>query len=87
MLMPACGQTSTDTLKLTIKQAEAMFLQNNLQLMAQHYNIDIASAQVITAKLLPNPDFSLSNGIAGSDRRRTGKRPVFRPDKNIEIRA
>ncbi len=67
MPMQARAQTSTDTAKLTIKQAEAMFLQNNLQLMAQHYNIDIASAQVITAKLLPNPDFSLSNGIAGTD--------------------
>ena len=67
MLMQARGQTSTDTLKLTIKQAEAMFLQDNLRVMAQHYNIDIASAQVITAKLLPNPDFSLSNGIAGTD--------------------
>jgi len=44
-----------------------MFLQDNLRVMAQHYNIDIASAQVITAKLLPNPDFSLSNGIAGTD--------------------
>ena len=65
--MQARGQTSTDTLKLTIKQAEAMFLQDNLRVMAQHYNIDIASAQVITAKLLPNPDFSLSNGIAGTD--------------------
>ena len=66
-LLHARAQTPADTLKLTVKQAEAMFLQNNLQLLAQHYNIDIASAQVITAKLLPNPDFSLSNGIAGSE--------------------
>jgi cobalt-zinc-cadmium efflux system outer membrane protein len=58
---------SADTLRLTIKQAEAMFVQNNLQLMAQHYNIDIASAAVITAKIIPNPDFSYSNGIAGND--------------------
>jgi cobalt-zinc-cadmium efflux system outer membrane protein len=61
------AQASNDTLKLTVKQAETMFLQNNLQLMAQHYNIDIASAQVITARLLPNPDFSYNNGIAGND--------------------
>jgi cobalt-zinc-cadmium efflux system outer membrane protein len=65
----ACAQSppAADTLRLTVKQAEAMFLQNNLQLIAQHYNIDIASAQVITAKLLPNPDFSLSNGIFGNE--------------------
>lgn len=63
-----CAQAAnTDTLKLTIKQAEDRFLKSNLQLLAQRYNIDIANAQVITAKLFPNPDFSISNGIAGTD--------------------
>ncbi|MDB5130733.1 MAG: outer membrane protein cobalt-zinc-cadmium efflux system [Mucilaginibacter sp.] len=57
----------TDTVKLTIKQAEDRFLKNNLQLMAQRYNIDIAGAQVITAKLFTNPDFSINNGIAGTN--------------------
>ncbi|HEY8781904.1 MAG TPA: TolC family protein [Mucilaginibacter sp.] len=59
--------TVNDTLKLTIKQAEDQFLKYNLQVMAQHYNIDIANAQVITARLFPNPDFSINNGIAGTD--------------------
>ena len=58
-------EKKTDTLKLTAKQTEDLFLKNNLQLIAQHYNIDIAGAQVITARLFPNPDFSFSNGIAG----------------------
>jgi cobalt-zinc-cadmium efflux system outer membrane protein len=67
-MFSAYGQdTVSDTLKLTIKQAEDRFLKNNLQLLAQHYNIDIADAQVITARLFPNPDFSISNGIAGTD--------------------
>ncbi|HZY39496.1 MAG TPA: TolC family protein [Mucilaginibacter sp.] len=48
---------------MTVKQAEDLFLKNNLQLIAQHYNIDIAQAQVITAKLFPNPDFSVSTGL------------------------
>jgi len=52
-----------DTLKLNIRQAEDMFLKNNLQLIIQRYNIDNASAQVITARLFQNPDFSFSNGI------------------------
>lgn len=56
-----------DTLKLTIRQAEDRFVKNNLQLLAQRYNIDIANAQVITARLFPNPDFSINNGIAGTD--------------------
>jgi cobalt-zinc-cadmium efflux system outer membrane protein len=57
----------TDTLKLTIRQAEDRFLKNDLQLLALHYNIGIAQAQVITARLFPNPDFNINNGIAGTD--------------------
>src|ERR1700744_1991984 len=54
---------AADTLKLTVKQAEELFLKNNVQLIAQHYNIGIAEAQVITAKLFPNPDFSATSGL------------------------
>ena len=53
----------TDTLKLTIKQAEDRFIKNNLQLIIQQYNISNANAQVITARLFNNPDFNFSNGI------------------------
>ncbi|MBS1532830.1 MAG: TolC family protein [Bacteroidetes bacterium] len=56
-----------DTLKLTLKQAEDQFVKNNLQLIAQRYNIDNANAAVITAKLFPNPDFSFNNGIAAEN--------------------
>jgi len=56
-----------DTLKLTIAQAEDLFLKNNLQIIIQRYNIDNAGAQVITARLFPNPDFSFNNGIHTND--------------------
>jgi len=52
-----------DTLKLTVKQAENRFLQGNLSLIIQHYAIDNAEAQVLTARIFPNPDFNFSNGI------------------------
>lgn len=58
---------ANDTVKLTIKQAEDQFLKNNLRLIIQRYNIDNASAQVITARLFPNPDFSFANGIYAND--------------------
>ena len=58
-----CQGRVSDTLKLTVKQAEYLFLINNLTLIAQHYNIGIAEAGVLTAKLFPNPDFSFSNGL------------------------
>lgn len=54
---------ASDTLRLTIKQAEDQFLKNNLSLIIQRYNIDNANAQVITAKLFQNPDFNFANGI------------------------
>ncbi|MDB5134042.1 MAG: outer membrane protein cobalt-zinc-cadmium efflux system [Mucilaginibacter sp.] len=57
----------SDTLKLTVKQAEDQFLKNNLSLIIQRYNIDNASAGVITARLFPNPDFNFSNGIYATD--------------------
>ncbi|MCV9927518.1 TolC family protein [Flavobacterium sp. LS1R49] len=53
-----------DTLKLDIKETEKRFIDNNLQLIAGRYNIDIAGAEVITSKLFPNPDFNYTNGIA-----------------------
>ena len=67
MVQSALAQIPADTLNITIKQAEDQFLKNNLQLIAQRYNIDNAGALVITAKLFPNPDFSFSNGIYAND--------------------
>lgn len=58
---------TTDTLQLTIQQAEDQFLKNNLKLIIQRYNIDNASAQGITARLFQNPDFSFSNGVYASE--------------------
>ncbi len=58
---PAYGQTiDSDTLRLTLKQTEAQFLKNNLDLIVQRYNVDNAQAQVITARLFNNPDFSIA---------------------------
>ena len=44
-----------DTLKLTISQAEEIFLQKNLALLANHYNININKALVEQAKVWDNP--------------------------------
>jgi cobalt-zinc-cadmium efflux system outer membrane protein len=56
-----------DTLHISIKQAEDQFLKSNLSLIAGRYNIDNASAQVITTRLFPNPDFNFSNGLYAND--------------------
>ena len=54
---------SPDTLRLDLRQAEKMFLENNLQLLAQKYSIDSARAAIITAKLFDNPQFGFSSGL------------------------
>ena len=63
LLVQGTSAQTTDTLKLTLAQAEDQFLKNNLQLVAERYNIDNAEAAVITAKLFDNPNFSFANGI------------------------
>lgn len=70
MLLLTVGTASAaanDTIRLTVKQAEKLFVSNNLQLVVAHYNVDNAQAQVIIAKLFNNPDFSFSNGIYATD--------------------
>lgn len=43
---------------LTIKQAEDLFFKNNFMLLAQQYDIDIASAAIIQSKVYPNPEIT-----------------------------
>jgi cobalt-zinc-cadmium efflux system outer membrane protein len=49
----AGGQTLPD--KVTIAQAVQEAVDHNLNLLAERYNISVADARIITAKLRPNP--------------------------------
>src|SRR5690554_1970937 len=49
-----------ETLKISREEAETMFLQNNLLLIAEKLHIESQKAEVIQAKLWPNPEFSIS---------------------------
>ncbi|HEY6901309.1 MAG TPA: TolC family protein [Puia sp.] len=57
------AQPQVDTLRLPLPAAEKMFLDSNLQLLAQRYNIDASKALVIQARLWPNPNFSISHTL------------------------
>ncbi len=48
-----------DTLYLTITEAEATFLRQNLLLYAEKFRIEAARALVLQARLWPNPTFSV----------------------------
>jgi cobalt-zinc-cadmium efflux system outer membrane protein len=62
-LLQKASAKTTDTLKITLDRAEDQFLKNNLQLVIQRYNMDNASAEIITARLFQNPNFSYNNGL------------------------
>src|SRR5450432_2795472 len=59
-----------DTASLTIQQTEKQFLEKNLQLLAEKYNIDIARAAVIQARLYNNPNFSVSTALYNQDQKK-----------------
>ena len=48
---------------MTLKEAEQRFLERNLSLIAERYNIDMAQAQVLQAKLFDNPVISLEQNV------------------------
>jgi len=49
---------AADTLRVNIKQADSLFLKNNYSLLASAMNIDAQKAQIIQARLYPNPVFT-----------------------------
>ena len=59
----ALAQPAMDTLRLPLQSAEKMFLDSNLQLLAQRYNIDANQALVIQARLWPNPNFQVGHTL------------------------
>jgi len=57
------AQMQKDTLKITQQQADKLFLNNNLQLLASKFNIGAAEAAIFQAKLWDNPNISIEQNI------------------------
>ncbi len=55
------ASAQTDSLQLNIKQAEALFLKQNYDLIAAGFQIDQAKAEIITARLFDNPELNYEN--------------------------
>jgi outer membrane protein, heavy metal efflux system len=61
---PGMGQAKkTDTLTLSLPAAEKIFLEKNLALLAQQYNIDISKALVQQARYWDNPVLNTDQNI------------------------
>jgi cobalt-zinc-cadmium efflux system outer membrane protein len=56
-----------DTLHITLQDAEKQFLQKNFLLLASKYQVSTADAAIIQAKLYPNPNFAIEQGVYNQD--------------------
>jgi cobalt-zinc-cadmium efflux system outer membrane protein len=65
-----CAAQSTDTLQLSLPQAEQLFVKNNYQLIAQNYQTEQAKADIITARLFDNPTLSAETQLYNSQTKR-----------------
>lgn len=68
-----------DTLHLSRSQCEAIFLKENLSLLAEQLNIPMAEAEVKQASLWPNPQFTLDEINLWATRHQTGGQEVSPP--------
>ena len=59
----AAQQMNADTLRLTVPKAEEIFLQKNLSLLANQYNVDINKALVQQTKVWDNPVLNTDQNI------------------------
>ncbi len=60
----------TDTVALSLQDAENLFLKNNYDLLAARYQINEADAALIQAKLWDNPNLNFEQGAYNNDTRK-----------------
>ena len=56
-----------DTVHITLQDAEGQFIQRNFLLLASKYQVSTADAAIIQAKLYPNPNFAIEQGVYNQD--------------------
>lgn len=70
---------SQETIRLSREECEAVFLRENLSLLAEKFNIPIAEAAVQQVKLWPNPTFTFDEVNFWATDRQTGGQEVSPP--------
>ncbi|MFT3981960.1 MAG: TolC family protein [Ferruginibacter sp.] len=63
LLCHGIAMHAQDTLQISLPDAENKFLQNNLSLLAEKYNIDISRAAIIQARLYNNPTLNINGSL------------------------
>jgi len=64
------GGFAQDSLRISLRQADSLFVEKNLILLAERYRIDAAQASVIQAKLWDNPTLSTEWNLYNPNRKR-----------------
>src|SRR5205085_9852071 len=59
-----------DTISISLPAAEQIFFNRNLAILAEKYNIGIAEAQVIQARLHINPNFQFTGNIYNPEQKK-----------------
>ena len=59
-----------DSLRLSLRQADSLFLRNNLSLLAERFRIVASQASIIQARLWDNPTLSVEANAFNPDKRR-----------------
>ncbi|MBD2752222.1 TolC family protein [Spirosoma validum] len=59
-----------DSLRLTLRQADSLFVKNNLLLLAERFRVDASQAQILQANLYDNPTVSLELSAYNNESRR-----------------
>lgn len=60
-VMHAVAQAQTDTVRYALADAEKIFLENNLSLLAGKLEIPMADAKILQARAWPNPSLTIDN--------------------------
>jgi len=60
----------TDTVKLSLQDAETLFIKNNFDLLASKYQINEADAAIVQAKMWDNPNLNIEQGVYNKDTRK-----------------
>lgn len=91
VLCSSLSAQTADTLHVSLEQAEQMFLQKNLLLLSQRYQVDAAKANEIQQKLYNNPTISAEFATYGDNHKwfdigRNGQK-TFGIDQVISLAA
>lgn len=66
-----------DSIKITLQQADSLFISKNLLLLAEKCNVEASKAQIIQARLFNNPSIVVNQNILNTEYKTNGGKKWF----------